>query len=93
VNLLQESARLKPDFVFAHHQLALIYLKTGSVEKAADECRKGMQADPHFSLIYYLLAKVYSKMGKFPEAQEQLRIYQRLRTNWPDEKYRAFIIP
>ncbi len=71
--LLQEAVALYPNYVRAHNNLGVLYLKAGLKEKAFTEFSKAVEFDPKFVPGYVNQARVSISDGKFAEAEPVLK--------------------
>ena len=71
--LLEEAVALYPNYVRAHNNLGVLYLKAGLKEKAFTEFSKAIQFDPKFAPGYVNQARVSISNGKFAEAEPSLK--------------------
>jgi len=71
--LLQESVAADPGFLDAHADLALIYYRTGHVDKAAAEAAEVVKTDPRNGPALQLLGSIEFAQNNFTAAEKHLR--------------------
>jgi tetratricopeptide (TPR) repeat protein len=67
VDAAREAVRLKPDFVLARDVLSRLYLQTGEVEKAIEQCRLALRDNPSDEMALYRLIRALQSSGR-PDA-------------------------
>ena len=70
---LQEAVAMYPNYVRAHNNLGVLYLKAGLKDKAFLEFSKAVEFDPKFAPGYVNQARVSISDGKFDEAEPALK--------------------
>ena len=55
-----EAVRLKPDFVLARDVLSRLYLQTGEVDKAIEQCRLALRDNPSDDMALYRLIRRFN---------------------------------
>jgi superkiller protein 3 len=70
---LQEAIAIYPNYVRAHNNLGVLYLKLGLKDKALTEFYKSVEFDPKFAAGYVNLARISISEGKFAEAEPALK--------------------
>jgi tetratricopeptide (TPR) repeat protein len=63
-----EAVRLKPDFVLARDVLGNLYLKSGQIAKATEQCRLALQENPSDQVALYHLLQALRK-GNDPRGE------------------------
>jgi len=59
----RKALEIKPDFIEAHYNLALIYANQKKMKEAAAEFEKVLKLDPKFEGVHFLLASAYKSLG------------------------------
>jgi tetratricopeptide (TPR) repeat protein len=59
-----EAIRLKPNFVLARDVLSRLYLQSGEVEKAIEQCRLALRDDPADEMALYRLIRALQSSGR-----------------------------
>jgi tetratricopeptide (TPR) repeat protein len=77
VEAAQEAVRLKPDFVLARDVLSRLYLQSGEVEKAIDQCRLALRDDPSDEMALYRLIRALQSSGRPDRAAEVQTLLKR----------------
>lgn len=67
-----EAAKIRPDFVEAHDELASLYMKSGQYEQAVKECRIALHYDPSNETAMYHLILSLRHTGQTPEQLKPL---------------------
>ena len=67
VDAAREAVRLKPDFTLARDVLSRLYLLTGEVDKAIEQCRLSLHDDPSDEMALYRLIRALQSSGR-PDA-------------------------
>jgi Tfp pilus assembly protein PilF len=70
---LQEAVAMYPNYVRAHNNLGVLYLKAGLKDKAFVEFSKAVEFDPKFAPGYVNQARVSISDGKFADAEPALK--------------------
>jgi tetratricopeptide (TPR) repeat protein len=70
---LQEAIAIYANYVRAHNNLGVLYLKLGLKDKALTEFYKAVEFDPKFAPGYVNLARISISEGKFAEAEPALK--------------------
>jgi tetratricopeptide (TPR) repeat protein len=66
----REAIRLKPDFVLARDVLSRLYLQTGEVDKAIEQCRLALRDNPSDEMALYRLIRALQSSGRPDAAAE-----------------------
>jgi tetratricopeptide (TPR) repeat protein len=78
---LQQSLRIKPDFVDAHDYLGVTFAHQAKYSQAADSFRRVLEIQPNHADACFHLGLALSSQGKFFEAEPAFREAVRLRPN------------
>jgi tetratricopeptide (TPR) repeat protein len=78
--LLKKSVLLDPNFPEAHLQLANLYSDQKKYKEAIPEYQRALKQNSDLADAHYRLGQAYVHSGERDLAQEQLQMYQRLRT-------------
>ena len=78
--LLKKSVALDPKFPEAHLQLGNLYSDQKKYDVAIARYQQAILLNPDLADAHYRLGQALVHTGKKEEAQEQLRLYQKLRT-------------
>ena len=78
--LLKKSVALDPKFPEAHLQLGNLYSDQKKYEVAIAQYQQAIALNPDLADAHYRLGQALVHTGKKEQAQEQLRLYQKLRT-------------
>jgi len=78
--LLKKSVALDPKFPEAHLQLGNLYSDQKKYEVAIAQYQQAIALNPDLADVHYRLGQALVHTGKKEQAQEQLRLYQKLRT-------------
>jgi len=70
---LQQALAIYPNYVRAHNNLGVLYLKAGLKPKAVIEFSKAVEFDPKFAPSYVNLAKISLSAGNYAEAEPALK--------------------
>jgi superkiller protein 3 len=70
---LQQALAVYPNYVRAHNNLGVLYLKAGLKPKAFVEFSKAVEFDPKFAPGYLNLAKISFSDGNYAEAEPELK--------------------
>ena len=73
----QEAVRLKPDFVLARDVLSRLYLQSGEVEKAIEQCRLALRDDPMDEMALYRLIRALQSSARADRAAEVQTLLKR----------------
>lgn len=76
--LLNNAARLNPQYAAPHVQLGIVHADAGNNSAAIAEFEKALQLDPQIEEAHYRLAQAYRQLGQTDKSKEQLRLYQQL---------------
>jgi tetratricopeptide (TPR) repeat protein len=79
-SLLKTAAALDPKFAEAHLQLGNLYSDQNKYAEAVPEYQKALEHNADLADAHYRLGQAYVHTGAKDRAQQQLEIYQRLRT-------------
>jgi len=79
-SLLKKSIALGPNFAEAHLQLGNLYADQKKYVESIPEYVKALESDSGLADAHYRLAQAYVHTGQKDRAQEQLQVYQQLRT-------------
>lgn len=71
VQAAREAVRLRPDLTLARNLLSRLYLDTGQVKPAIEQCREALRASPQDPIALYRLMRAL-KMSDDPEAAQEL---------------------
>ncbi len=66
---LEQVVMMKPDYLAAHYNLAIIYKRAGKYEKAREEFKKVLQLDPKQVNAIMQIGAVYEEQGFYDEAK------------------------
>ncbi len=80
VKILEEAVSLRNDYADAHYQLGKIYLEKGETKKAVEQLENAVSADAGKDYIHYQLSIAYRKMSRKEDADRELKIYQKLKS-------------
>jgi len=82
VALLNEILSQNPADPFARYGLAMEYSNAGDVERALDEFKKLLAANPDYTAGYFMAAQTLTRAGRTDEAKKMLvdGIYSAKRT-------------
>lgn len=75
---LLKAIRIKPDYAYAHHNLANLLSNLGNPEAAVRHYLKALEVDPDFGLARYNLGITYLNQGKTDEAIRQFELASKL---------------
>jgi tetratricopeptide (TPR) repeat protein len=75
-----EAVRLEPRMEEAHYALEKIYTESGRYDKSLAQLRAALQANPNEPTAHYRLALVYRKLGRQQDADRELALFDRKRT-------------
>jgi tetratricopeptide (TPR) repeat protein len=75
-----EALKLAPDMVEPRFALEKIYTESGRYDKSIEQLRAVLKDDPGQSTAHYRLAQVYRKMGRPEDAQREIALFDRSRT-------------
>jgi tetratricopeptide (TPR) repeat protein len=78
-SLLKKSVALDPNLAEAHLQLGNLYSDQNKFSEAIPEYLLAIKQSPNMADARYRLAQAYVRTGQKELAQEQLRVYQKLR--------------
>lgn len=70
VDAAREAVRLKPDFSLARNVLSRLYLQTGEVDKAVEQCRLALRDNPSDDMALYRLIRALQSSGRQDAASE-----------------------
>jgi tetratricopeptide (TPR) repeat protein len=79
-SLLKSSIALDPALAEAHLQLGNLYSDQGKYAESIPEYLRARELNPNLADVYYRLGQAYVRTGEKDRAQEQLQVYQQLRT-------------
>lgn len=79
-SLLKKSLALDPKFPEAHLQLGNLYSDQRKYDVAAPEYERAIALNADLADAHYRLGQAYVHLGRKDEAQQQLTVYQKLRT-------------
>ncbi len=66
---------------YAHYYLGQCQLRLGDPEAALKSYQKAVELDPYLRSAYYSAAQVLRRLGKSEEANQQLKMFQRMENN------------
>ncbi len=66
---------------YAHYYLGQCQLRLGDPEAALKSYQKAVELDPYLRSAYYSAAQVLRRLGKSDEANQQLKMFQRMENN------------
>ncbi len=78
--LLKKSVELDPKFPEAHLQLGNLYSDQRKYEVAVPQYEKAIALNPDLADAHYRLGQALVHLGKKEQAEEQLSVYQKLRS-------------
>jgi tetratricopeptide (TPR) repeat protein len=92
-SLLRSAIAANPNLPEAHLQLANLNADQGKFAEAIPEYQRALELDSNLADAHYRLGQAYVRTGQKDRAQEQLEVYQKLRTQHLEdlEKQRAEI--
>ena len=70
VDAAAEAVRLKPDFVLARDVLSRLYLQSGEMDKAIEQCRLALRDNPSDDMALYRLIRALQSSGREDMAAE-----------------------
>ena len=73
IESLNEILAQDPDNAFARYGLAMEYANSGQVERALDEFKKLLTANPDYAAGYFMAAQTLVKANRAEEAKTMLR--------------------
>lgn len=79
-SLLKKSIELDPKFPEAHLQLGNLYSDQRKYGAAVPEYERALELNADLADAHYRLGQAYVHLGRKDEAQQQLTLYQKLRT-------------
>jgi tetratricopeptide (TPR) repeat protein len=68
-----QALRLRPDLTAGHDMLGGLYLKSGQIQQATEQCRLALKADPSDQNALYHLIQALRKAGKTQETPDLLK--------------------
>ncbi len=77
---------LKPDFAEVYEWLGLIALMQQKPQEAVSHYKTAIKSRPYVQSVYYNLAKAYRLLGDTESAEEQLKIFQKMKIYY-DQTY------
>jgi tetratricopeptide (TPR) repeat protein len=77
--LLKKSIALDPSLAEAHLQLANLYSDQKKYAEAVPEYLKARKLNPDLADVHYRLAQAYVRLEEKDKAQEEFKVYQKLR--------------
>lgn len=80
IAILDEAVSLRADYADALYQLGKIYLEKGETAKAIEKLESAVSADAGKDYIHYQLSIAYRKMSRKEDAERELKIYQKLKS-------------
>ncbi len=80
VALLEEAIGLRYDYADARYQLGKIYLEKGETERAIHQLESAVSSDAKKDYIHYQLSIAYRKMSRKEDADRELNLYQKLKS-------------
>ena len=76
---LREALRLDPQLAPAHYHLGNLLQQRGQLDAAVQEQLAAVRIDDKYAEPHVALAHLYRQQGRTQEAEEEVKIYQRLR--------------
>jgi len=80
---MEQSVAIRPNNAKALGQLGQLYLQQNDLPKARAALEKAVEHAPDEPQNHYELARVYNKLNLKDQAEEQLKLYQKLRPQRP----------
>ena len=80
IKILEEAINLRYDYADARYQLGKIYLEKGETNKAVEQLESAVSSDENKDYIHYQLSIAYRKMSRKEDADRELKIYQKLKS-------------
>jgi tetratricopeptide (TPR) repeat protein len=77
IEAAQEAVRLKADLVLARDVLSRLYLQSGEVDKAIEQCRLALRDDPLDEMALYRLIRALQSSGRPDRATEVQTLLKR----------------
>ena len=77
--LLKKSIALDPSLAEAHLQLANLYSDQRKYSESVPEYLKARELNPDLADVHYRLAQAYVRLEEKDKAQEEFKVYQKLR--------------
>ncbi|MGB8953370.1 MAG: tetratricopeptide repeat protein [Candidatus Aminicenantales bacterium] len=71
--LLKRVMELRPHYVAAYLNLAMLYARSNRLKDAVEICRRGLKAEPDSMNLYVAMAEYLSQMGQPDEAIAELK--------------------
>jgi predicted Zn-dependent protease len=71
--MLNEVLAQNPNDAFARYGLALEYRKAGQTDRAMEEFRRLLTANPDYTAGYFMAAQTLAEAGRNDEARQMLR--------------------
>jgi len=81
--LYAEMVEQHPDSADAHYGLGRVRAARRDLSGAAEAYRKAIELFPDFGAAHYALALSYRALGKAQQAEEELRLYEKNKTDVP----------
>jgi len=73
IEIFQQMLAQNPSHTFARYGLAMEYVKSGDLARAADEFDALLKADPSYSAAYFHGGQTLEKLGRLDEARGYYR--------------------
>lgn len=80
IKLLEEAINLRESYADAHYQLGKIYLEKGETQKAIEQFESAVSGNAEKDYIHYQLSIAYRKMSRKADADRELKLYQKLKS-------------
>jgi Flp pilus assembly protein TadD len=78
--MFRAALALAPDSAAAHYQVGKLVLEKGSVSEAIQQLEKAVNLNPNSAEARFSLARAYRRAGKSNEANREMDIYQKLKS-------------
>jgi len=75
-----QAVKLEPEMAEAHYALEKIYTESGRYDKSIEQLRAALKINALDPTAHYRLAAVYRKLGRPQEAERELSLFDRNRT-------------
>ncbi len=83
ISQMEQSLGMNPKDAKVLGSIGQLYLQQNDLTKARSALEKAIEINPNEPQNHYELARVYTKLSMKEEAQEQLRLYEKLRPQRP----------